>query len=112
MEIWVEFSRFKTTKQRLADQVRKIIKKGWFSGLKILEIYRETYQPVPNTVIEMLNTEKPETSNQIQTLDNSNRTTTHPNTTQQTLTQEEKMNVELMKRIMSEKKTTLPSLRN
>ena len=32
--------------------------------------------------------------------------------TPQTLYQEEKINVEIMKRIMSEKKTTLPSLRN
>ena len=30
----------------------------------------------------------------------------------QTQTHEEKMNVEIMKRIMSEKKPTLPSLRN
>ena len=40
------------------------------------------------------------------------KNTTHVNTTTQTLTQEEKVNVEIMKRIMSEKKTTVPSLRN
>ena len=33
-------------------------------------------------------------------------------TTQQTLTQEQKVNLENLKRIMNEKKTTLPSLRN
>ena len=33
-------------------------------------------------------------------------------TTTQTLTQEEKMNAEIIKRIMSEKKTSLPSVRN
>ena len=42
---------------------------------------------------------------------NSNRNTTHPNT-EQTLTQEEKINVETMKRVVSEKKITLTSLRN
>ena len=42
----------------------------------------------------------------------SNRNSIHQNTTKQTLSQEEKMNVEIMKRIMSEKKTTLTSLRN
>ena len=33
-------------------------------------------------------------------------------TAEQTLTQEEKMNIEIFKRIMSEKKTRLPLLRN
>ena len=62
--------------------------------------------------MEMLNTEKPESSNRIETPSNSNRNTIHPNTTEQTLTQEEKMNIVIMKRIMSKKKTTLPSLSN
>ena len=38
MEIWKEYSNFQTTSQRLADQVRTIIKKGWFSNLEIFEI--------------------------------------------------------------------------
>ena len=42
---------------------------------------------------------------------NNNRNTTHPNTMEQTLTQEEKRNVEMLKKIMS-KKTALPFLRN
>ena len=33
--IWQEYSNFQTTSQRLADQVRTIIKKGWFSDLII-----------------------------------------------------------------------------
>ena len=32
-------ARFKTISQRLADQVRTIIKKGWFSEFEILEEY-------------------------------------------------------------------------
>ena len=43
-------------------------------------------------------------------LNNTHPNVTHPNTTEQTLTQEEKMNIEIIKRIISEKKTTLPSL--
>ena len=45
----------------------------------------------------MLNTEKQETPNQ----NNENRNTTHPNTRKQTLTQDDKINVELMKKIMT-----------
>ena len=60
---------------------------------------------------ERLNTEKPEPTNRIETPNNSNRNNTHPNTTEKTLTQEEKNNVEILKRIMSKKKTTLSSLR-
>ena len=37
MEIWQEHSNFQITSRRLADQVRTIIKKGWFSDLEILE---------------------------------------------------------------------------
>ena len=39
IEIWTEFAKFNTTNQRLADQVRMILKKVWFSNLEILEIY-------------------------------------------------------------------------
>ena len=38
MEIWEEYARFQTITQRLADQVRTVIKKGWSSDLEILEI--------------------------------------------------------------------------
>ena len=65
-----------------------------------------------NAVIVALNLDNSETSNQSQTLSNSDWNSTHPNTTAQILIQEEKMNVEIKKWIMSENKTTLPSLRN
>ena len=45
-----------------------ILKKGWFSDLEVLEIYQkneEEYQQDSTTLIEMLNTEKQETSDQI-----------------------------------------------
>ena len=73
---------------------------------------RETCQLDPNTVTEMLNTEKSKPSNQIEMQSNCNWNTTHPSTMEVTLIQEEKRNVEILKRIISEKKTTLPSHRN
>ena len=52
-EIWLESSTFQTTSQRLADQVRTITKKGWFSDLELLEIHKKTLKPnykaVPDT---------------------------------------------------------------
>ena len=67
-------------------------------------MYRETCQHTTTMVTETLNTEIPETLNQRQMLINNNQDTTHPNTVEKTITQEEKINVEIMKRIMSEKK--------
>ena len=60
------------------------------------------------TTTEKMNTGKPETHNQ--TLHDNDPCTR--NTQIQTLTQEEKTNIDTIRRIMSEKKTTLPSLRN
>ena len=61
---------------------------------------------------ETQNTEKPEPPNRIETQNNCNCNTTYPNITQQILTQDDKINVEIIKRIMSKKKNTLPSYRN
>ena len=41
IEIWKENARFQPTCQRLADQIRTITKKGWFSDHKIWEIYQQ-----------------------------------------------------------------------
>ena len=43
MEIWQELNNFQTTSQRLADQVRTIIKKNCFSDLEILEMHQNIY---------------------------------------------------------------------
>ena len=75
------------------------------------QINRETCQLDPNTRTEPVNTEKQEQIIQTQPLCNSNQNITYPNT-EQTLTQEEKINVVTIKRMMSGWKTTLPSLRN
>ena len=62
--------------------------------------------------IDSLKTEKEKHSNQNERQSNNNRNTTHPCHSEQTLTQEEEMIIENLKRIMSEKKTRLPLLRN
>ena len=41
IEIWPECASFQKTSQRLADQIRTIIKKGWFSDLEILELHQK-----------------------------------------------------------------------
>ena len=56
IEIWQEGSSFQTTIQRFADQVRTIIKKGWFSDFEILEIHQKINNQLgSNTVPETLN---------------------------------------------------------
>ena len=38
IQIWAEFVRLDPKRQKLADQARMILKKGWFSDIEILEI--------------------------------------------------------------------------
>ena len=56
IEIWQECSNFQTTSQRLADQVRTIIKKGWFSDLEIIDIHQKINNQQGNNTV-------PDTSN-------------------------------------------------
>ena len=83
-----------------------MIKKRWFSDLEIPEICQKTNseskQQDPNT----LNIEKQEESNRNELQSDKNQNTKHLKHTEQ------EINVENLKRIISEKKTTLPSLRN
>ena len=116
MEIWQELFNFQTTSQRLADQVRTIMKNGWFSELEIIEIHQKIYDQ------ERRNTTLQNTSNinkQKQSIQNEpsseNGSPTQPNTTQQNnleLTQEQKLILRNLKKILNSEKTTLPSLRN
>ena len=91
-----------------------MIKKDWFSDFKILEIHQQvnwkTCQQDSDIRIGMVNAEKWDHSYWIEMASNCNESNTHPNI-EQTLTQE-KINLETIKRMMSEKKTTLPSFRN
>ena len=74
IEIWQECSNFQTTSQRLADQVRTIIMKGWFSDLEIIGIYQKInkhgYTTVPDT--SNINKQKQPNRNEPSTLENGN----------------------------------------
>ena len=117
IEIWQEWAKFQTTSQSVANQVRTIIKKVWFSDLELLEIHQKThkqnYKTVPDTSIGV----KQKQSNEKELPTPANEKTTLPNDTlpsnqEETISQEQKINLENVKRIMSSEKTILPSLRN
>ena len=95
------------------------MKKGWFSELKIIEIHQKINDQerrnntLPGT--SNINKQKQPIQNEPPTSENGN--TTQPNTAQQnnpgqTLTQEQKLILRNLKRILNSEKTTLPSLRN
>ena len=119
MEIWQELANFQTTSQRLADQVRTIIKKCWFSDLEIIEIQQKIndQQSGTNTLPGTLNNNKQKQPIRKEPPTSENENSTQPNTAQsnkpeQTLPQEQKFNLENSKRSMNSEKITLPSLRN
>ena len=106
MEIWQELSNFQTTSQRLADQVRTIMKKDWFSELEIIEIHLKIndQERKDNTLpgTSNINKQKQPIKNEPPTWENRNPTLT--NTIQQknlelTLTQEQKLILRNLKRI-------------
>ena len=113
---------FSDNKPRLADQVRTIIKKSWFSDLEILEIHQKTHKQNYNTVPDTSSSvkQKQPTKNKLLTSENENiilPNTTLPNNAQpnnhkETLSQEQKINLKKVQRIMNCEKTTLLSLRN
>ena len=119
MEIWQELSNFQTTSQRLDDQVRTIIKKGWFSDLEIIEIHQKIndQQSSNNTLPGTSNIIKQKQPIRKEPPTSENETSIQPNTAppnnpEQTLSHEQKLNLENLKRIMNSEKITLPSLRN
>ena len=81
-----------------------IIKKGWFSELEILQmrqkVNRKSRSQDPNTVIGTPKTEKRGPSNRNKPQSNENRNNTHPNLTEQALTQEKEMITENIKKIV------------
>ena len=116
-EIWQECSTFQTTSQRLADQVRTITKKGWFSDLELQEIHQKTLKQNYNTVPDTSSGVEQKQSNEKEPQASANENTTLPNDTlsnnqEETLSQEQKVNLENVKRIINSEKTILPSLRN
>ena len=85
-----------------------------FYDQEILEIWgqinRAEYDQDLPTRIETLHTEKQKPPNRIETQCTENQNSTHPCTIKQMLMQD-KINLELIKKIKTEKKTILPSLR-
>ena len=76
IDTWQGCSCFKTTSQRLADQVRTTIKKGWFSDHKILEIHQKTNKQDNNTVPDTSRVikQKQPNRNELPTSENGNAT--------------------------------------
>ena len=106
IEMRQECTSFQTTSERFADQVRTIIKEGWFSDLEILEIHQKTNNIQDSkTISDTPSTDKQEQSNQNELPISENRNTTTPNNTEQTPTQEQKINLENLKKIMNEHQT-------
>ena len=91
-----------------------ILQKGLFSDLVILEIYKqvnqEEYGQDSSTRIETLNTKRQEHNWNAKNTDK--RSIVHPSNTKHKLTQEDQMNIELIKKIMTGKKTTSASFRS
>ena len=111
IKICQECVSFQTTSQRLADQVRTIIKKGWFSDLEILEIHQKTNKQ-DNTVPDTSRVVKQKQPNRNELATSENGNAAQPSYPTETLSQEQKISLENLKRIMNSEKTTLPSLRN
>ena len=118
MKIGKEHSNCQTTSQRLADQVRTIIKKCWFSDLEIIEIHQKIKDKQGNNTLpgtSNIKKQKHPIRTEPPSLENGNPTqpnTAQPNNSEQTLSKEQKLNLKNLKRIMNSEKTTLPSLRN
>ena len=88
------------------DQVRTITKKDWFSDLQLLEIHQKTLKQNYNTVPDTPSGDKQKQSNEKEPQTPANENTTFPNDTlsnnqEETLSQEQKVNLENVKRIIS-----------
>ena len=80
IEIWPECARFQTTSQTLADQVRTIIKKGWFSDLEIPEIYQKiNNEQDSNTISDTPSINKQKQPNRNESPNSENRNNAQPN---------------------------------
>ena len=113
IEIWKKCVSFQTTSQKFTDQVRTIIKKGLFSDLKILEIHQKTRKQY-NTIPDTSSGTSQEQSNRNKLPTSENKSATIPNNAQpsnnkQKLSQEQKINLQNVKRIINREKTNLPS---
>ena len=95
IEIWEECAKFQKTSLRLADHVRTIIKKGWFSDLELLVIHQKThklnYNTVPGTSSGVKQTQANEKEQQTSENENTPLTKdTLPSNQEETLSQEQR----------------------
>ena len=87
--------------------------KGWFSDLEILKIHQKvSNEQDSNTISDTPSINKQKQSNRNEPPSLEYRNATQRNNTEQTLTQEQKVNLENLKRIMNGEKITLPSGKN
>ena len=80
--------KFSDNSERFADQVRTVIKKGWFSDFEIQRIHHKINNEQESNRISgtpSINKQKPSNQNKAPASDN--RKATQPNNTEQTLTQ-------------------------
>ena len=83
IEIGQECASFQTTSQRLADQIRTIILKNWFSGLEILEMHHKIdNEEDSNTIPDTLSIKKQKQPNWNEPPTSENRNATQPNNAQ------------------------------
>ena len=96
IDIWQELSNFQKTSQRLADQVRTIMKKFWFSDLEIIGIHQKINDQCSNNTLHgtsNINKQKKPIRKEQPTQENENPTqpnTAKLNNPEQTLSQEQK----------------------
>ena len=96
----------------LADQVRTIIKNGWFFDLEILEILKKTNTQQNNIVPYTWSVVKQKQPDwrELPTSENENATlpnNTQPSNPKETFSQEQKIDLENVKTIMNSEKTTI-----
>ena len=97
IEIWQECACLQKTNQILSNQVRKIITKGWFSELEILEIDQKINNKQDSKIISdtpIIYKHQLSYKNEPPTSENRNATqlNTQPKSTEQTITQNQKVN--------------------
>ena len=81
IEIWQECANFQTARQKLAGQVRTIIKKGWLSDLEILETHQKINNREDSNTISDTPSINKKKSNQNEPPTSENRNPTHPKNT-------------------------------
>ena len=93
-----------------------MIKKGWFSDLEILDIHQKTNTQDDITVLDISRVVKQNQSNRNELPSSRNKNAALPNNAQPSnpkeTSQEQKINLENVKKMMNSGKTTLTSLRN